>query len=118
MTQCQRYIRVFYIFTLGSAARNFEHDGSWDYQNPPPGTRAFDLSGLLRKDNDGNFAVAAADTGVAKRANDALVDINDESIVVTLQAGNLACGVIGAFQADRSGQWLLYQSTQSSDQYS
>ena len=28
---------------------------------------------------------------------------------MTLQAGDYSCGVIGAFAADRGGQWLLYQ---------
>jgi len=31
------------------------------------------------------------------------------NILVGLQASNFACGVIGAFQADRGGQWLVYK---------
>ena len=69
----------------------------------------FDMSGLLRKDDSGEFAMSASDTGAAKHENNALVEINDKYVLVGLQAGNLACGVIGAFQADRGGQWLLYQ---------
>ena len=30
-------------------------------------------------------------------------------VIMTLQAGDWACGVLGAFAADRGGQWLLYQ---------
>ena len=67
------------------------------------------MSGLLRKDEFGAWGMSAADTGASKLANNRMVDINDKYILVGLQAGNLACGVIGAFQADRGGQWLLYQ---------
>jgi len=38
----------------------------------------FDLSGLLRKNNNGVFVVKASDTGAAKRANDAQVAMNDK----------------------------------------
>ena len=56
-----------------------------------------------------NFLVSADDTGVAKRAADRTVDINDKSIVVVLQAHNLFGGVIADLQLDRGGQWFLYQ---------
>jgi len=69
----------------------------------------FDLSGLIRKDADGNFIMSASDEGTAKRANDAAVPINEKNILVGLQAGNYNCGVIQAFQSDRGGQWLIYQ---------
>ena len=61
----------------------------------------FDLSGLLLKDENGEFVVSASDTGVAKRAADAMVDINDKNIVINLQAGNLHCGIIETFKLDR-----------------
>ena len=85
------------------------HDGEKFMADSHEFSGLFDLSGLLRKDEDGNFAMSAADTGAAKLKNQAMVDINDKYILVGLQAGNLACGVIEAFQADRGGQWLLYQ---------
>lgn len=85
------------------------HDGEKWKADSHEFSGLFDLSGLLRKDEDGNFAMSADDTGAAKIANNALVDVNDKNILIGLQAGNLACGVIGAFQADRGGQWLMYQ---------
>jgi hypothetical protein len=68
----------------------------------------FDMSGLLRKVN-GAWALKASDDGHAKRANDALVNINDKMILIGLQAHNMYCGIINAFQSDRGGQWLVYQ---------
>jgi hypothetical protein len=53
--------------------------------------------------------MSATDEGSVKRAQDALVNINDKQILVGLQSGNLYDGVIGSFQADRGGQWLMYQ---------
>lgn len=85
------------------------HDGEKFDANAHEFSGLFDMSGLLRKDEDGNFAMMASDTGAVKIAQNAMVGINDKYILVGLQAGNLACGVIGAFQADRGGQWLLYQ---------
>jgi hypothetical protein len=80
--------------------------------NAGPGSHEFsglfDLSGLLRIEN-GAFAMSAADDGSVKRAQDAQVNINDKRIIVGLQAGNLLSGVTGSFQADRGGQWLMYQ---------
>ncbi|CAB9514235.1 WGS project CAID00000000 data, contig chromosome [Seminavis robusta] len=85
------------------------HDGEKFKADAHEFSGLFDMSGLLRKNDDGTWGMSASDTGVAKLANNALVDINDKYILVGLQAGNFACGVIGAFQADRGGQWLLYQ---------
>jgi hypothetical protein len=68
----------------------------------------FDLSGLLRKEKS-TFVMSATDEGSVKRAQDALVNINDKQILVGLQSGNMHCGIIEAFQADRGGQWLMYQ---------
>lgn len=67
----------------------------------------FDMSGLLHK-TGGSFTVSATDTGMKKRMADALVGINDKTILIGLQSHNLACGVIKAFGTDRGGQWLLY----------
>lgn len=69
----------------------------------------FDLSGLLLKLSDGEFVMSATDNGQVKRASDRQVAINDKLIYVGLQAASMACGVIEAFQADRGGQWLVYQ---------
>jgi len=85
------------------------HDGEKYKADAHEFSGLFDVSGMLLKDEDGNFVMTAQDTGAAKLANNAQVDINDKQILVNLQAGNLACGVIGAFQADRGGQWLMYQ---------
>jgi hypothetical protein len=80
--------------------------------NDGPGSHEFsglfDLSGLLRMEN-GEFAMSAADEGSVKRAQDAMVNINDKKIIVGLQSGNFATGVTGNYQADRGGQWLMYQ---------
>jgi hypothetical protein len=67
----------------------------------------FDMSGLLHK-TGASFTVSAADTGMEKRMADALVGINEKTILIGLQAHNMACGIIKAFSADRGGQWLLY----------
>lgn len=85
------------------------HDGEKYLADSHEFSGLFDLSGLLHKNEDGSFSMSAADTGVAKHMSNKMVDINDKYILVGLQAGNLACGVIGAFQADRGGQWLVYK---------
>lgn len=69
----------------------------------------FDLSGLVRRDANGTFTLAAADDGSAKRANDAAVPINEKNILLALQSGDYFCGVIGAFQGDRGGQLYIYK---------
>jgi hypothetical protein len=84
-------------------------DGEKYVANAHEFSGVFDMSGLLRKTEDGNFAMSAADTGAAKLSNNAMVGINDKYVLVALQAQDLNCGVVGAFQADRGGQWLLYQ---------
>ena len=48
-------------------------------------------------------AMSATDEGSVNRAHDARVNINDKQIIVGLQAGNMHCGIIEAFQADRGG---------------
>ena len=55
------------------------------------------------------FMVRADDTGVAKRAADRSVDINDKSIIIVLQAHDLKAGMIADLQLDRGGQWYIYQ---------
>jgi hypothetical protein len=67
----------------------------------------FDMSGLIRK-QDGEYMLSASDEGHHKRKQDKKVNINDKTIIIGLQAHNMYCGVIEAFQADRGGQWLLY----------
>ncbi|KAI0559925.1 hypothetical protein FGB62_130g028 [Gracilaria domingensis] len=75
----------------------------------------FDMSGLLRMDEDGKFAISASDSGMEKRMNDKMTKINDKVILLGLQAHNMACGVIKYFGADRGGQWLLYQPALPAD---
>jgi hypothetical protein len=67
----------------------------------------FDMSGLIRK-KDGEYMLSASDEGHHKRKQGKKVNINDKTIIIGLQAHNMYCGVIEAFQADRGGQWLLY----------
>lgn len=86
------------------------HDGEKYVTDSHEFSGLFDLSGLLRRDEDtGGFALSASDGGMAKRQNDAAVSINDKYILIGLQAHSHTCGVIEAFQADRGGQWLVYQ---------
>lgn len=69
----------------------------------------FDVSGLLRKDDSGAFAVSAEDAGAAKRESDRQVGINDKYIINVLQAHSYECGVVSAFNVDQGGQWMVYQ---------
>jgi hypothetical protein len=85
------------------------HDGEKFVSGAHEFSGVFDASGLLRKDDTGNFVLKASDTGEEKRANDRLVPINEKNIIMSLQAADFSCGVIGAFASDRGGQWLLYQ---------
>lgn len=68
----------------------------------------FDMSGLLRKEGC-EFGLRANQTGFEKRKHDKLTTINDKTILLGLQAHNMACGIIKYFGADRGGQWLLYR---------
>lgn len=68
----------------------------------------FDLSGLLRKDGC-EFVLSRFDTGYEKRKADMVTNINDKTILLGLQAHNMACGVIKNFGSDRGGQWLVYR---------
>jgi hypothetical protein len=106
---------TYYLVALSGGVKNtrmVEGVGIPAGTNCDPGSHEFsglfDLSGLLRMEN-GTFVMSATDEGNVKRAQDALVNINDKQILVGLQAGNLHCGIIEAFQADRGGQWLMYQ---------
>eukprot|EP00986_Skeletonema_menzelii_P002778 scaffold790_cov149-Skeletonema_menzelii.AAC.23 len=85
------------------------HDGESYVSGAHEFSGVFDTSGLTRKDELGNFVMKASDTGLVKRQQDRLVSINDKNILMTLQTGLYSCGVIGAFQSDRGGQWLLYK---------
>ena len=85
------------------------YDGSTYKTDSHEFSGVFDVSGLLRKDDTGAFAVSADDTGAAKRENDRLVGINDKYIINVLQAHSYECGVVSAFNADQGGQWLVYQ---------
>jgi len=67
-----------------------------------------DLSGMLKKES-GNFVLKASDAGYKKNELAQTVEINEKLLLIGLQAHNLAGGVISSFNADRGGQWLLYQ---------
>jgi hypothetical protein len=69
----------------------------------------FDLSGLLRRSNNGDFALKASDPGWVMRKQAARVELEDKYIMLGLQAHNFAGGVIDVFRGDRGGQWLIYQ---------
>jgi len=64
----------------------------------------FDLSGLLLRDEYGDFVVSASDSGAEKRAADRLVGINDKLIMVNVQVHSQHSGYLEAFQLDRGGQ--------------
>ena len=83
--------------------------GTWSRATSHEFSGVFDLSGLLLKDEDGQFVLSASDTGAAKRAADRMVDINDKQIMVNLQAHSQNSGIIEAFQLDRGGQIYMIQ---------
>jgi hypothetical protein len=68
-----------------------------------------DLSGYLLKDDYGMFLCSASDDGRCIRAANQMVAMNDKQIIINLQAGELSCGVIEAFVADRGGQIYMLQ---------
>lgn len=79
--------------------------GTWSRATSHEFSGVFDLTGLLHRDEaSGLFTVSATDTGVAKRAADRMVDINDKLIMVNLQAHSQNSGLLEAFQLDRGGQ--------------
>lgn len=67
-----------------------------------------DLSALIAKQGN-SWALGAGDEGHTKRAVEKTVAINDKYIVLGLQAHQLNKGVIDVLEADRGGQWLVYQ---------
>eukprot|EP00928_Gymnodinium_smaydae_P006236 TRINITY_DN12184_c0_g1_i2.p1 TRINITY_DN12184_c0_g1~~TRINITY_DN12184_c0_g1_i2.p1 ORF type:complete len:257 (+),score=47.25 TRINITY_DN12184_c0_g1_i2:517-1287(+) len=67
-----------------------------------------DLSGFFVK-SDGAFTLKAADAGYKRRDLARTVAMNDKLILIGLQSHNLNSGLIKAFNADRGGQWLLWQ---------
>jgi len=64
----------------------------------------FDLSGLLLRDEYGDFVVSCSDSGAEKRAADRLVGINDKLIMVNVQVHSQNSGYFESFQLDRGGQ--------------
>ena len=69
----------------------------------------FDMSGLLRRQEKGDFALKSHEIGFDMRKEAARVNLEDKYILLGLQGHNMAGGVISAFRGDRGGQWLLYQ---------
>ncbi|CAK0825224.1 unnamed protein product [Prorocentrum cordatum] len=75
-----------------------------------------DLSGLLAKGGDGAFALSQSAAGHERRAVEATVAMDDKIILIGLQAHNHENeGVIANFNADRGGQWLLWQPNLAGD---
>jgi len=70
---------------------------------------ATDLSGMLAKNSDGSFKLAAGDVTGARRSLEAEVAIDDKSIVVTLQAHSNWGGWTTSLNPDAAGQILLYK---------
>ena len=54
------------------------HDGEGNVSGAHEFSGVFDTSGLIRKDESGNFVMTASDTGLVKRQQDRLVPINDK----------------------------------------
>lgn len=71
----------------------------------------FDMSGFfVRKPNQRNqYFLDSSDTGYKKRMADAMVDINEKYILLSLQAHSMSGGVIKGYRSDRGGQVYLYQ---------
>ena len=88
--------------SVGIPSGTSEEAGSHEFSG------IFDLSGLLAK-NGTAWVKKAADPGHIKRAGDKMTPIEDKLILLGLQAHNFKKGVIESFQADRGGQWLIYQ---------
>jgi hypothetical protein len=80
--------------------------------NPSASSHEFsgvtDLSGMLKKDANGNF-VAVAGVGATKRMAERNTAINDKQIAFGLQAHNLNGGIIAAMTGDRGGQVYTYK---------
>merc|ERR1712137_293264 len=70
---------------------------------------ATDLSGMLARNSDGSFKLAAGDETGARRSLEAEVAINEKSIVVSLQAHSNWGGWTSSLSPDAAGQILLYQ---------
>lgn len=68
-----------------------------------------DLSGMLKKEADGTFTLKAGAPGFEKHAVEATVPINDKYILIGLQGHQFTVGIVDVFEADRGGQWLIYQ---------
>jgi len=83
--------------------------GSWSNAGGHEFSGVFDLSAFFVKNEDGSFKVKADDTGVAKRAADREVDVNDKHVMVNVQAHSQVGGVFSAFQLDRGGQIYMYK---------
>ena len=67
-----------------------------------------DLSGMLAKDDNGNF-LASAGVGATKRTVERTVPINNKTLAMGLQAHQLTAGIIAAMSGDRSGQLYAYK---------
>jgi hypothetical protein len=68
---------------------------------------SFDASSFFVKDADGEYVLSASGTGYDKRRADAMVPINEKSIVMNLQAHSFGGGILATFQLDRGGQIYL-----------
>lgn len=82
--------------------------GTWNVPGSHEFSGSMDLSGMLAKDERGDF-IASAGNGASKRAAEKMVPINDKIIAFGLQAHNLEEGVIRTFRGDRGGQVYAYK---------
>ena len=77
-----------------------------------PNTHEFsgviDLSGMLKRNADGNF-LATAGAGFTKRMYERTPPINNKTIAMGLQAHQLTAGIVRAMSGDRGGQLYAYQ---------
>ena len=67
-----------------------------------------DLSGMLKKNSDGSWAINAGE-GYNKRQAEASVAINDKIIAFGLQAHNFNSGIMDTYKGDRGGAVYAYQ---------
>jgi len=57
----------------------------------------FNVSGLLRQQSNGDFALKSREAGFETKKEAARVDLEEKYIILGLQAQNMAGGIISAF---------------------
>ena len=106
---------TYYLIAISGGAANTRMQAGVGVPagtNPSAGSHEFsgvtDLSGMLKKDANGNF-IATAGVGATKRTAERNTAINDKIIAFGLQAHNLNGGIIAAMSGDRGGQVYAYK---------